>query len=442
MRKVTTLTIAAASGNARMLQGTLDIGKGKKLRGLRLKCVVPIANASGGSVTLSDAQKQVLFSLISCSLRYGRSKTHIPLEAQDFRRVHRLARYCYGSEIEGYTDSTTGLGRALADGATTNVTFYMLIPTGMLWMFEGEKNFLGCGPSQCRTIELEINRGASNTILTGVTISGSVTVDVIPDVWSARGDQWSWIPEFRTFDDTAPEVELPDGFPLLVVERTAVHASSTLTNISTWIEDEPLNEQVSPAEAITEYNDAPTLPSAASLADRETLIYAIANTVRMRDVPSGRFRIRQNVKDLATIQLGLYYVPVKPQAAVNEELEHVARVIRGKAVKATSLAAVEGANVPERLTPFVPFVILDEQDPAYNAAPGVKAGPTGTAQVVIPPGVIAAAREASAKLGGGAGSAEATIRHVAAAIPGAVQSGRGFGRGYSQTYQQVAAALR
>jgi hypothetical protein len=442
MRKHATLTLPADGNQAKLERGKLDIERGKAMRGLRLKLTIPVANTSGGDGALAAADRETLLDDFQFNVSYGSRGQWKPFAAVKGARIHREARAAYGSEIEGYADTTTGLAQTISNGATDTLVCYLPIPLGAWWWLD-QVNHLGMGRSQAATLELEIRRLAS-AIKTGFAISGSVTAEVIPDLVSAKGDRWSFGPEYLERDETDKTARFPDGLPLRLSERTAVHASSSLTNIDVGIDDEVIHSQVSPAELITEYNDSPLLPAIASLADVETLLYSPAHPVRFVDLPSGSVHVTQNVKNLATALYSLLYLPIPTAEEIATEVEYIATVIRKKTIRAVSLPTVEGWRIPTRLRPYVPFVLFDEDDREFEQFPGLVAEPGRRADITCPSSYLAAAKGAygAHKAKGENKAASAIIKEVAVAIPGAVQSGRGFRRNRSDILLRVEGFFR
>lgn len=436
MKKQVTLSLASTNANAKLTRGQLDIPKGKQMVGLRLKFTVPVANTSGGTLNplLTDAQRQTLLGLFTCTLSYGKAGAHKPFSAITLDKVGWEARRAYGSEIEGYADTSTGMAQSAANSTTPNVVFYAVIPTGRMWWLN-RRGFWGMGRSQTKTVELELKRGSTNTIASGIAISGTVTVDVSPDLQSCKGDRWCWVPEYVEQDESDKTVRMPDGLPLAIMERTAAHASSTLSNISVYIGDEEVHDQVTPAELLTEVSDSATMPSAALLTDRETLLYTpYPEGFRLEDLPTGAPRIVQNVKDLTTFKAALLYIPVKTQTEVQTEIENIASNLRRKTVHCVSLADVEGgARIPDTLRPFIGFTILDEDDADFERFPGYTCTPGGKAEIRVPNAVLqrAVALHAQLKAANNGKAAEEVIRQVSNAVPGAVASSAGYAKGNS-----------
>lgn len=430
MRKLATLTLAAAGSNDKLDRGRLTLEKGKKMPGLWLKASIRVKNVSAGALAMTDAQRQALLELLILSMTYGKNGAFQPFQAQPWTRIQREARRCYGTELEGYSDSTDGLATSIAAGATDILVLWMLIPTGRLW-FAGHarQDDLAMGRSQAATVELEVRRARQDVIAAGLfQLDGAITIDVIPHEVSAKGDRFCPIPAYIDVDESNKRAVLPDGLPLAIVERSAVHASSALTNLSLKIDGEVIHDQVSPGELITEFNDVPNLPAEASTADRETLLYAIPPGRRFDELPTGSPAIVQNVKDLPTIKLGYLFVPIYPQAQIEDEIDNAATSLRRKPIRAVSLADVDGHPTPHRMRFASGFQLFDQDDREFEQFAGYVAQPGRKGDFTAPPTVLRRAKAMfdEHKANGEEKSASYVAKQLAVSAPGAVQSGRGF----------------
>lgn len=441
MKRLASLSLAGDAGTASTQPGTFSLPSNRKIRGVRLVSRVPINNTTGGALTLTDAQKQTLLSLVRVNLRYGvRGQPVLGVAGTDLRRVDELARFAIGSEMEGYSNAVTGLARTLPAGAVTTVNFHEVIPTGKLWFLPPSEDRIGIGPTQSRSLILDVTRTGVTAVGTGLSIAGqTITVDVFADDDASKGDMFAFPPTWTEAQSSDLNVTTDDGLHLLVTERTTPHAASALTNVSISVDGDVLVDQMSLQDSIARYNDAPTLPSIASVADRETLILATPNTVRLADLTTGRVTITQNGgMQVTPFLLGDYYMRVRARAELDAELINVANV-RGRKVKLVSLVAVEPAlSVSERLMPFLPMYVVDEDDAAYGALPGLECVPNGQPRVVVPPMALQQAAAVRSRTGA---TGDLVARSIAARIPGAVQSGAGFSRGISDVLPQVRAMI-
>lgn len=447
MKRIHTIELTGAGSRKTMTRGSvLELDKGRKMSGMRLKFTVPVNNTTGGAVALSDAQKQALLDQLSFWVNYGSSGQHKAFEAEPGSRMHREARFAYGSEIEGYTDTVTGLQRSLPNTATTNVTFYLPIPLGKLWFLPPEaQRLFGMGRSQARTLQIEIALNGL-AIAANLAINGTVTAQFFPETESCKGDPWGAVPHFRKFDSTSDTVSLTEGVPLRIVERTNVHASSALTNFGLKIGEEVIHESVSPQDTITEYNDNAYANAAGSLVDRETILYALAPGLDLRELPAGSPQFRQYTKDMSTVQLAQLFLPVLEKGDIEDALAFaVSAGARKKELKAVTIAAARGIALPERLAPVLGVVFFDTQDGEWERFGGLKRAPgDASASVVIPEGLRDRAQKLF-KLHDAANekkAAESVVKAVTATIPGGVPSLTGFGAGASPFIDRVRGLIR
>lgn len=440
-KKPISLSLPSDGSNDSVPRGDIDIPKGAACKGLRLKVTIPINNTSGGAVTLSDAQKQTLLACFIGTVTFGPRGTLKPYVAALWTVFNRACRWLYGTEIEGYTDTSTGLQRSLPNSATTNVTCYLVIPLGYFWkLYRG--GLLALGRTQMRTLQLDVRR-TSSAILANVVISGTVTIDVMPDLVPCKGDPVSPGIFYEEVDDARKTVELSEGMPFVVEERTATHASSTLSNFTLKIDDLEVHDQVSPAEAITEQNDIPNYPAEAAPTDRTTHLYTIQSqggAAELKDLPTGKPKITQNVKDLATIKLSQFYVPIQSPEDVSAMMEFaVGKKGRGKTVRGVSTQLTEDLKLGRHQAFVAPYNLVDQDADEFERFPGPVAEAGKKVDVAIPNTVIDAARARIAKhrANGETKAAENVVAELAATIPGGVQSARGFKRGDTSMIERV-----
>ncbi len=427
MRKLNSITLAGPNTSEKFRKGTIEVAKGKVARGQRFKMTIPLANASGGPVALTDAQKQSLFGAFFLSMAYGAGLLHKVYQLIDFVVLQILQRHAYGSEMEGYADSTTGLAQSLPNGATTNCVCYPIAPTGRFWQDPAMDRFFGVGPTQARMMEIEIRRGAAPAGLpAGVTIGGIVTLELIPDEVPAEHpneDRWSYLPEYRDQDEADKVARAPADMQamLLVAERTAKHVSSTLTNIRAEVGPTMVHDQVSPAELITEYHDAPNLPAEADVSDRWTLIYVHGTNAKFNLLPVGRFVFTQLTKDLATAKMAWFGFVVQGEDAVKADLKEAA-IVRAETIKAINFADTSGKRIPYPLRFASSLTLVAPGDADFDKFPGTVAEVGKNPEDRVPASVLADAKARQAKLlaNGEVAAAAEVAKKVAAAIPGAV----------------------
>lgn len=443
---------ASAGQSDTIDRGDLAINKGEKLMGIRLRFTVPINNTSGGAVVLTDAQKRTLLArFMMDKFDYGKGgKFAEPYVSRDFNELHRHALRCYRNEIEGWSDSSTGLARSLPNAATTNVSFTMMIPTGKWAAFKnGVRNQWGMGRSQAASARAQITRAAgTETILASVIISGQVTAEIWDDCVPCKGDQWNPVPELRRFDDSRAAFDLASGLPLALDELSAVHASSLLTNFSLKVDDYYVHQQANVQRTIETVLDADDYPSPALLTAEVTQVYETAHgDVPFHQLPTGTIRfIQEGTKQIATVGLMLTYIPVYAPDKIAEEVRNVSQEQRDKDIYAVSAARVvpRGVEITPRLMPFSGLVLLDADDKEAEQFPSLRAkrnAPGKLAEPNIPDGLLKATQEkvSAFKNAGNDKASQSLIDELVASIPGAVTNGRGFKEGNTVMRNEIAA---
>ena len=448
MIKTNTMSVSAVGAPAVLQAGQLEIPKGWKARGLRLKTTMTIANSRAASDTtaLTAAQKEALLADFQFTLKYGKEKHRVPFNAATGKECHWLSRLCCGTELQGYADSSTGLAKTLTANGNTTVVFYQYLPTGRFYLYDDADDEAAMGRTQLKTCELTVAL-TSDAIATGLAVNfGTVTLEVMPDLVSDKGDHWSYVPEFQRVTVTDRVVRLADGLPLLLLESTAVHASTSMTSVKVEVGEQLVHNTVSPAELVIDYTDSPLseLTSLGLLTDVVTVLYAPRPGDRFRTMPTGQLRFEQLVHNLSSAALGYYFMPFVDEMRVRADVGEVAR-LRGKPVRAVSLGALLGAREPYRLRPFRGFVSLDSEDADFELYSGLyadNARPSG-ATASAPPTTLAGARARYAHHKGQQEDMRAlkVLEEVTAAVPGGVPSSRGFNKGGSLAFAEVRGAV-
>lgn len=432
MKKGNVVTLTTPGVFQKVTRKSFELAKGKLMPVLMCKVTVPISNTTAGPVTLSATQKKALLANFVLTMTYGRNGHRKPFNSCPLDVMRLLGRFAIGQDVPGWSDSSTGLERSLPNGATTTVTFWSLIPTGALHQLRnGRRLWCGIGRSQASTIELEL-KYSSATIDTGLAISGNVVGEFVPHAQSIKGDRACYIAEYLEYDEKDRKAKLPEGLPYLVTERSAAHVASALSSFSLWIDGEPMHENVSASEVLVELEGVNAeLTAEASITDEVTVLYAVAPGQEWKDLPTGAVTVEQLKKDLSTIQLGYYYVPIVDEAAVKADCAAFAE-FRNKPLRSATVAAVEGLNHPSRLAFAEPFLNLDQQDAEFERVPGLYSQP-GTDNVAesVPPTVMARSQALYNQhlSNGEAKSAGAVLQKLTTAVPGGVQSARGVGEG-------------
>lgn len=448
MKRVHTISFTAGAGaRGQLTRGNLNLDKGKVMKAMRCKFTVPLNNTSGGAVTLSDAEKQALLADFLFAVSYGPDGKFKPFDNVDGARIHREARFAFGSEIEGYTDTSTGLQRSLPNSATTNVVFYMPIPLGWLWFLEpSDSRLLGMGRTQSKSVQVEISM-TSTAVRAGVVASGTVQIELFPQTESCKGDPWGAVPYWRQNDTANDEIEGPEGLPLRIVERTAVHASSSLTSINVKVDGEIIHETINPQDSITEYNDLALATASGSLTDRETVLYAVGPSpgATLADLPTGKPYVKQVVKNLSTFAAGYLYLPTISADDVKAALQYATSSSRPKELKASSLRVVRGGRGGNRLDSMLGFILLDRDDREFEQFPGLVLAPgESEPRIQVPDGLADRVKRtvAAHDAAGESKAAAEVVKQLASAVPGAVSSARGLGKGGSPIFERIASSVK
>lgn len=445
-KKPISISLPTDGSNASVTRGMIDIAKGQGCVGLRLKMTVPLTNTSGGAVTLTDAQKQLVLANFLFTLNHGPQGKSKLYTANDGRVINRSMRRLYGSEIEGYVDTSTGLQRSLPNSATTSVTFFLVVPFGRFWKLWNPDQ-LAAGRTQMRTMQLDVRRLGSVVILSGVVLGSTTSIDIMPDCVPTKGDPVSPLIAYEEVDDAAKTIQLSEGIPFAVEERNAAHAATALTNFSLKIDDLEIHDQVTPAESITEQNDVPNYPAEASPTDRVTDLYTVGcqgGTADLAKLPTGRPTFTQNVKDIATAKLSQLYVPIPSPTEVADMMTWASsKAARSKRLKGVSKNLSDKLGLGANSAFAAPYNLVDEDNDDFERFPGPVATQGMKPEVAIPNSVldIVKARHALHKSHGEHAAAENTLHELAASIPGGVQSARGFKRGDVSMLDRVRAKV-
>lgn len=434
MKKLSTLTLTGQGTQALLEKGKLVIEKGRVMQGIRALMTVNITNSSGSSRALTDTERQAFLDGYSIKLSYGRNGRRKPYNMVTLTRVQRIARFLYGSEWEGYANSVYGLARTLTTGQTTQVQCYVTIPTGRMWQLGAYRRLFGVGRTQAKGMQLEVFR-KSDTLPSGFAVSGNVTFDIIPDDYSKTGPEvFTVLPEWVEVDETDRIARLPRGCVLLVTERTAPLASSALTDIAAFVDGEELYTNMSAVTAYTQFLDLPNIPADADISDRETVLYQVTPDMQLRDWLSGEFRVEQITKTLGTTKLGGLIIPIIEDEEAREEMQDLAgkngRNKTLKAISAGSFFSLEGGELPHRLYPYMPAVLVDTDDKEFQRFPGLVSQDGGKGEAYVPDTVLANARSMfSAFISNGeVANAEDVIRQLGLATWAGVQDTHGYAR--------------
>lgn len=450
MKKLQSLSFNAI-GVQTLPVGTLQIPDFKRMVGLGVKMTVPVKNTTGGAVAMTDAQRQKLLALFTYDLKFGPNQMHQPFAALKGDKMNWLYRQTFGSEYLLYGDSTTGFATSMANLATTSLKCWTSIPLGRLWWLDAkEAKLMGMGPTQARSLWLQVQLNALNIDVGWDILPGTVTLDFYPILEDSHAkDVYGKVPFYRENDDTKIEIETVAGLPLAAYERTAVNASSSLTSISVQIGDTIVHNQVPPTDLVQEFLNLPLPPSASLLSDRQTIVYLPGETIAsLADLPTGLLKIRQDVKDLATFKWGVLFI--KPTedgeaAAVAAYAANPSKSTEGaKRVKVVDLAVHEGLHhsLPPKLAPYLGWAIVGEDDPAFESQAGFLSDKGNPATLAVPAAQLASVQQkVSALKGGGAhAAADRLVTELTARVPGGI-TGHGGPAGNTGTGARAVRAL-
>ena len=446
MKSLGTISLESVGAVKQFERGKHILEKGKSMAGVYCKFTFLLANASGSNVTLSATQKQSMLAGYKATLSYGKNGRRRPYNALPLNKLQRVSRFYVGQDWEGYT-STAGLGATLTNGGTTSCVLWVFLPTSRIWHNAKMRKVFGVGRTQAATMALELKR-ETDTLPTGVTVSGAVNVEIIPLDMSGPYDRWTYLPEYVERNDTSKRALLPVGRPEYVAEISAAGASTQLTDVTVAVDQEPLYEKFSAYNwYIATKLAIPNIPSEADPSDYETPLLMWTPDQEWMDLPTGEFSLYQDTQTVGTVQLRALIAPVPGDDEIREDLEDAAGAKgRNKPLKAVSLGAVfDIPDLKAKDYPYLPFALFDADDKEFQRYPGLVAGvgDGSKAEPYIPDSVreLAMARIAEHRAKGEEKLAEDVIQNVALAVPGAVQDVRGFAKNGSPIYAQVKAAL-
>lgn len=446
MQRYQSIDTLAPGGTQSFRRGDINMDKGKRMMSIRLKTTFTLNNATGSSTTLSDAEKQALLKMVSYRLAFGRDEGEVPYDAVDGQVMRDIARFCSGVELRGYSDTSTGLGKSIANGAGQTVVCDVVIPTGLLWFLDARaQRLFGLGRSQVKDMALRLDCSSSVTVKTNVTLTNVASV-LLADVKPAKGDVFGVMPKYRNFSAPMEESAIgTEGLPLLVLERSAVHASSLLTAFSLKIGGEWIHKNVSAQDSIVDYSQATILPAAGILTDRATVLYQLTPDQggQLADAPTGQVTFKQDTKTITSPSLSMLWLEPRSSSEIAARIG-AAVENRGKELKAIGLAEARGVDLPARIAPVVGFVAADRDDREFDELPGLALAPSESTPRLDVPAPLAARAAAASKAADAAGhrlAAESLPRRIAQAVPGGVPGVRGFGAGASPMLERVRAKV-
>jgi hypothetical protein len=441
MRKGESKTLTGTNTTAQFPRGAFTVPKGQAAIAALFKVRVTITKAAGDAA-LTAAQQRTFLQGFDLTMTWGFQQQHNPYNKVTFLELRDLVRNGLGSDMEGYNNATTGLGQTFTAGGL-EATFYLRVPfTALGWQDQTILELPGVGPTQAQTMVFELRRNTV-TLPTNFAISGSVTLDIIPECVPCGVDKVTPIPHFQRTTHTERIINtLAPGFYALIFETTAAHASTSMTDVTLQMEgQEPLYDKVSPAELIVRYDDTRSyFPSEADISDLYTIIWAVPPGANLASLPVGKPIFTQNTHSLATLNLCSWYYPLVPPQAVEADLREFSK-LRGNerlyAVSCGTLFKVASTKAQQFALPFALFGDADRESEQYSSL--ATPGPMGPVQVTVPASIrerfgVLRQLKALEPL-----SLEDDVQEVALAVPYAVQSTRGLkvGSAYLDVVRQL-----
>lgn len=430
----------AAGGTFTVKKGEIVVSPRHKADVIALELTFPVANSTGGNVALSAAQRLTLLAKLEFDVSYGESLKNKPYQALSGSELRTIAREKCHTELEKLNDATDGLATVITNSATANLKCVLLIPVGRDAKFDRDPDLRkvgGIGPTQAASMQITIRRNSSDTIASGLALSGAITGNVLPYESPAKHDQWHYFPAVVKKNESSRRVVFEDGIPGTLLETTNAHAAATFTNLKVEVDDALVHDNVTAAQVLYPINDEPDFPSAGLVSDVATLLFTQLPSQRFRDARSGVLKFIQNVQDMATVALLYIWTPITNPEQVEKDIGMIAKDL-GKEVKAISLAATDGLRIPSRLSFGVPMALVTANDREWEQFAGLRGATDGKAFLDVPATMIATVKGLydKAKAAGAHKTASAVLKEAVAMVPGAVRSGRGFRNGTSN-YLQV-----
>ena len=278
-----------------------------------------------------------------------------------------------------------GVGFAQNFGAgPTAFELSVRIPLCLLWqLMDGKSDaagvgVFGMGPTQAALVSMVFRRlNVASAMPAGFSLSGALSIDVGPDQHPSRYNRACIIPRWHQFSESDRTAEFPGlaGLPLAIVERSALHAASVLSDCGLRIDDLELFDKVSVQKGTAYTDELPHLPAEADIRDRETVLYVIPPNARLENIPRGR-RASSSTAHAAHRGAGPLLRGAAhpgPRGGRGEG----ARAPAGRTINAVSLATVLGLNVPSNVVPFLGWALFTDDAAEFEKWPGAALRPRG-----------------------------------------------------------------
>lgn len=450
MKLIDTLTLngAALPSQDKLNQGQLVGPANRILKGLRLIITAGVNNTTGGALTagLIEANKLAMLRCLEFNVAWGKNRVHRVFQTVDGDRIRREFRFAYGTEVEGWNNAVDGLTRNMPNAAVTPIRFTLVIPLGRQWRLVKQlQKLFGMGQTQQQTLEVEVRR-VSNAIAANIVLDAATPVSIAmePDYEACNGDVVGLVPEYRQLELAKDRISFDiDGLPLRLSERSFAADASTLANVNVEIDDDVFIDQ-RPARSITEvWRDDPLETVASFIGDQETVLYQPRIDSELSELNTGVMKFAQNgTRVIATPLLSLLIVPYFTADEVKEDVAHLANT-KDATVLASSADLWAGMAASKRHQGLPAYKLHTTSEREFKSRPGLAAAVGGKAQLYVPPVVVNAARSQRARFaaeGDDKGAAN-VVAELAAIVPGAVPGGRGFSRGESSTFREVASLM-
>ncbi|RJS26076.1 hypothetical protein DRW03_06350 [Corallococcus sp. H22C18031201] len=439
-KKLNTYTLPGTGSTTQVKLGEVVVSKGSNATALRFKVSLQLTN-SGAVRGLTPPERVAFLDSFDYSLTWGAGLQYKPRSNVSFGRERVIIRQMMGSELEGFNDTSTGLARSIGSGATT-VEWYQRIHLCGTYKDPDTDSLFGVGPSQAASIQMDMRR-LSPVLPSGFAVSGTVTLDLIPDEFPSKYDRVTPIPRWHEFSEANKVANFLPGLTWYAVERSAPHVSTAFAEVSLSIDGWESYSRVTPGEYITRWLDVPNYTAENQTFDADTVLHLLTPGQRMRDWPTGTLRLEQDRKTIATMQMGQLVTEVADSSAIERDIAYFASK-KGRRISAVSLPTLLGQEVPKNLLPFVPYALLDEQDAEFDRYPGLMAAPSEDPRIYFP-GAVTARAKARVQMHESAReylAGENVIRELAAPVPGAVQSPRGWGQSSTRYLETARAVVR
>jgi hypothetical protein len=380
MKPLTTLTLAAASANATDVLRNFPAGQ--VCQGIILRGTLPCSNGTGAPHAYDAANFVKILDkfLGSLTLKYGPGQNRTvfaSVTGSELRTIYRVL-----NENELLNDV---IGTSEPAGAFTAKVSMVLMFDAPLWQ-SGSPRLPGT--TQMRTMKIEIQEGASDTIdADTVRGAGNAIWEVIP-ITRPGPDQWAPVLSFAKVNSYSYIADAPAGLPLAVWEVTAAYAGTALTKYGLEIGRDVIHDNIAPVHPHSEYLRNFDM-GGSNPEDTVTMLYNANKNVRLEDAPSGPVRFTQPVQDLSPIQLRVLYYPARDESEGQE-----AAVSAAKEWSVPVLASVVSASETDHpgAPAMLPARLIRNDKPEFVMYPGLIGEPSGIVSWSFPDTVVAQAK--------------------------------------------------